>query len=224
MAHSINSTFPESVKARLVSQINADPGLPKTNPTLPTWQIPTHPLSETKSKSLPTVTDFAIIGSGITGCSVAKYLLENNVAQDKTVTVLDARTLTSGATSRNAGFMLTHAPLHFGAFTEGFGKDGAEAIAKFCKRTLEQLSDLVTSQGPEVEEACEKRRVEAVIAFKDEQILNESIESIRLYEKSFPEDKGMITPIGQKTAEQVRAVGILNQWFQSLHLTQIPGP
>lgn len=203
MAHSVQSKFPESVKAKLVSQINADPGIPKSNPTLPTWQIPVHPLSDVQSESLPSFTDFAIIGSGIRGCSVTKHILEHERAHDKKVTVLDARTLTSGATSRNAGFMLSHVPSHFGEFTQGFGKEGAEAITKFCKRTLENLSALVTEQGPDVEKACEKRAVEAVIAFKDEELLNECIPSIKLYEESFPEERGVIKIIGQTETEQV---------------------
>lgn len=46
-------------------------------------------------------TGMLIVGSGITGTSVAKHLLEGQ--PDARVTIVEARTLCSGATGRNGG-------------------------------------------------------------------------------------------------------------------------
>src|SRR5271169_3498369 len=54
-----------------------DPGLPLSNPTKSTWQIPPDPLHNYRSsETLPTgILDVVIIGSGFSGTSVAWHLL-----------------------------------------------------------------------------------------------------------------------------------------------------
>ncbi|KAE8336602.1 hypothetical protein BDV24DRAFT_110100 [Aspergillus arachidicola] len=202
MAAQSSVVLSDNAKSTLVSQIHQDPGVPKPNPTVPTWQLPPHPLSDTQSAELGQVTDFAIIGSGVTGCSVAKTLLENTESSGESVTVLEARTLTSGATSRNAGFLLSAGPKNFLGMVERFGKDEAVAISKFCKMTLDKMAELVVEAGPEVESSCERRMVRCIIAFKDEKALAAHVASIRLYEESFPEHKGLYSVIGRKEAQE----------------------
>lgn len=75
----------------------SDPGLPHTNPTQPFWQEPAHALFNVQSPALAPSADIVIIGSGITGCSIAKHILENS---DLSVVVLEARNLCSGATGQ----------------------------------------------------------------------------------------------------------------------------
>lgn len=106
---------PELV-AKLLGQIDQDPGIPRETPTTAAWQEPSHRLAEVQSKHLPERVDFAIIGSGITGCSVAKTLLEHDLSGNKSVTVFEARRLTIGATSRNGGFLMAHAATFFASF------------------------------------------------------------------------------------------------------------
>ena len=105
--------IPHELLAKLAGQIIQDPGIPVAAPTVSAWQEPAHPIATIQSDKLPQRTDFAIIGSGITGTSVAKTLLENELARDKTITMFEARSLTTGATSRNGGFLLSHAPPFF---------------------------------------------------------------------------------------------------------------
>jgi glycine/D-amino acid oxidase-like deaminating enzyme len=146
----------------------------------------------------------AIIGSGVTGCSVSSHLLENALLGNRTVTVFEARTLTSGATSRNAGFLLSHIPKYFKEMVEGYGEERAISIAQFCNRTLEKMSKLATSEGPDVEKASEKRSVRAVLAYEEEESLQAFLESVQLYEEMFPEEKGLYSVITRETAEKVR--------------------
>ena len=76
------------------------PVIPVDNPTQSYWQTRPHRLASYCSP-FPDKVDVVIIGSGITGVSVARNLWEN--APLLKVAILEARTLCSGATGRNGG-------------------------------------------------------------------------------------------------------------------------
>jgi hypothetical protein len=87
---------------------------------------------------------------------------------------------------------------------EIYGAKRAIAIAQFCNRTLEKMFKLATSQGPDVEKASEKRSVEAVLAYQDEEALQACLASIQVYEEVFPEAKRRYSTITRETAEKVK--------------------
>lgn len=88
--------------SNLVAKISLDPGQPSERPTESFWQVPPHPeLSTRQSFNLPEKADVIIIGSGMTAASIAHHLLSSD--SRITVTILEARTLCSGATGRNGG-------------------------------------------------------------------------------------------------------------------------
>jgi len=75
-------TSAPSLAEAVKSRIALPPGLPKPNPTTAVWQDPPHPtVADAQSAVLPKTVDIAIIGSGITGCSVAHTLLDASAAQ-----------------------------------------------------------------------------------------------------------------------------------------------
>lgn len=82
-----------------------DPGLPRANPTKPSWLIPPDPLQNFRSsESLPSgILDVVIIGSGFSGTSVAWHLLNDDdvLGQKLDTLMLEAREVCSGATGRN---------------------------------------------------------------------------------------------------------------------------
>ncbi|CZR67852.1 uncharacterized protein PAC_17751 [Phialocephala subalpina] len=75
--------------------------LPRANPTISYWQDPPDPqlADYLSSASLPETADVVIIGSGITGSSVAWNLLQNS--NHGKIIMLEARQACSGATGRN---------------------------------------------------------------------------------------------------------------------------
>lgn len=76
------------------------PSLPRNNPTTSYWQDPPDGISDLKTtKELPTSADYVIIGSGISGASIAFNLLERQ--PDAKIVMLEARGAASGATGRN---------------------------------------------------------------------------------------------------------------------------
>ncbi|OBT45011.1 hypothetical protein VE00_04092 [Pseudogymnoascus sp. WSF 3629] len=76
--------------------------LPYPNPTKSYWQTPPHPISNHRTTpSLPPSTKYTIIGSGITGASIAHKLLL--AEPSASIVLLEARQASSGATGRNGG-------------------------------------------------------------------------------------------------------------------------
>lgn len=195
--------LPTSATENLIAQIYSDPGLPKPNPTIPAWQQPVHELSNIQSPELAQTADYVVIGSGITGLGVAKTLLERS-EPEKTVVILEARTLLDGATSRNAGFLVSSSAAGYAASVDACGEEEARRIVAFCKRTLQGMHDLIDMSPVEVQKACERRRVQCVSSFADNDSLAQRIANLRCYEKAFPEDEGLYTIISRDDAEKVR--------------------
>ena len=90
----------------LKERINSEPGLPVENPTRSFWMSPPSPIAHYCSH-LPQQADIVIIGSGITGTSVARTLLDRAHAAGKlpVLLMLEARDACSGATGR---YVYTH--------------------------------------------------------------------------------------------------------------------
>ncbi|KIX98631.1 uncharacterized protein Z520_05932 [Fonsecaea multimorphosa CBS 102226] len=195
--------FPDDVKSRMISQILLDPQIPRRNPTTPAWQVPPHPLAAVQSEKLGQFTDFAIIGSGVTGCSVAKTLLESPESGNRNVTIFEARTLSSGATSRNAGFLMSHIPKYFAEFVEGSGKEEAITLARFCDRTVQKMVDLITAQGPGAESTVQMRNVECILAYNETSLMENEIASFKVYQESFPEERDLYSILDRESIEKV---------------------
>lgn len=84
----------------LNKRLKESPGLPVPNPTTPLWTIPKAPISS-EGKALPSYADVIVIGSGITGASVAYHALKRDAGLR--VVIVEAREVCSGATGRCVG-------------------------------------------------------------------------------------------------------------------------
>ena len=200
MAGSVDKHMIETIR----SQVLADPLLPRPNPTEAFWQLPAHAkLSETQSPTLPEKADIVVIGSGITGCSIARNLLENPASESKSVIVFEARSLTSGATGRNGGALTSFAPYDFSTLLERFGAEQAIKIGRFANRTLNKMHEIGNSSAA-FKDASEVRRLRDVVAFFDEASFEGAKVSFEAYEEHMPEgeDQGTIEIL---TAEDLRS-------------------
>jgi hypothetical protein len=176
----------------------ADPGLPRDKPTEAYWQHIPHHLSETQSAALAETTDVAVIGSGITGTSVTKYLLEGH--PDTQVTLLEARTLCSGATGRNGGHLVTFGGAGYSSLKGAHGPEMASKILKFTQDTCDQV--LIEAQRYALQES-EIRSVNRVRAFGDLESFEGVKRSVAEYEKDNPECKGRFSFVDGKQALEV---------------------
>ncbi|KEF58465.1 uncharacterized protein A1O9_06391 [Exophiala aquamarina CBS 119918] len=187
----------------LEAQLCADPQLPRPNPTESFWQLPPHAtLSEAQSETLSETIDIAIIGSGVTGCSVAKNLLDLTASssQSFSITVFEARTLTSGATGRNGGLLSSFVPGDYSTLSENFGHEQAIKIARYANRTLDKMYELGRS-SEEAKKLSEVRNLVDVIGFEDEGSFNGALESLRLYEEHVPEGRGQARILNAQEVE-----------------------
>ncbi|KAJ5301272.1 hypothetical protein PENANT_c023G06207 [Penicillium antarcticum] len=169
--------------------VTADPGLPRPNPTQSYWQHIPHALADVQSSVLPNDRDFAIIGSGITGLAVAKSLLERHPTA--TVTVLEARTLCSGATGRNGGQMAANAGEEYMHLAETHGPETAGKIVDFTFRNLEKMQEMI--EAYDAVEVSELQRLQKLRVFLTPKKFEDFKTSIARLEQDHPSKKGMYT-------------------------------
>ncbi|TKA77609.1 hypothetical protein B0A55_03138 [Friedmanniomyces simplex] len=165
--------------------LERDPGLPVPDPTVPFWQLPPHSLASVSSKKFQSSTDVVIIGSGMTGCSVAKGLLDGD--SKIRITVLEARGLASGATSRNGGHIVSPSVGDFAELVECFGVKAAVDIAEFTLNNIEMTFDAV-GEFPESSLAkySKIRPTTKVLAYADQEAFNNAQKSLQLWNKHMP--------------------------------------
>ncbi|EME38519.1 hypothetical protein DOTSEDRAFT_75893 [Dothistroma septosporum NZE10] len=187
-----SDVVPEEVISRLIDDAVRDPGLPRPDPTEAFWQIPAASLSIKQSSELPSKIRYAVIGSGITACSVAQNLLQLTSSDSKaTITVLEARALCSGATGRNGGHLLSPLPEEFSRIEKYFGRKETTKIAKFADRTLGEMYRLANPEADqELSQAAEVRQVTSVCGYWDEEIFKDAQKSHQQYEECVPEKRG----------------------------------
>jgi hypothetical protein len=81
--------------------------LPLPNPTTSYWQDPPDEIANLQStKHLPEYIDYIIIGSGISGVSIAYNLIKKK--PNSSILMLEARQACSGATGRNGKIDCAH--------------------------------------------------------------------------------------------------------------------
>lgn len=174
--------------------------MPRPNPTQSYWQHIPHPLANARSGSLPSERDYVIIGSGITGLSVVKSLLERHPTA--TVSVVEARTLCSGATGRNGGQMAANAGEEYMHLAEVHGPQMAVKIVKFTLRNLEKMQALIEEY--DAVEASEMQRLNKLRVFMTDGKFEDFKKSIARLEVDHPSMKGIYTIIDADTVLNVR--------------------
>ncbi|KAF0324977.1 FAD dependent oxidoreductase superfamily protein [Colletotrichum asianum] len=196
-------SMPKDFIERLTACLVADPLLPRPNQSISLWQEPPHPtLATVQSPNLPSYVDFVVIGSGITGCSVTKGLLENEVLgsgdNPSQVVVLEARNLCSGATGRNGGQLVSPVAHTFAGLVERFGKATAIEMARFSLMNIERVMDMVRHMGPEIRTESEIRDLIKVMVPETEFAWLESLSSLEEFREAFPKHRYLHKVFEQK--------------------------
>lgn len=130
--------------------------LPSANPTRSFWAHSSpdaNPLAcEGSHGSLTTDADICIIGSGISGISVAYHIAE--AVGNKTilgaplrVVILEARDFCSGATGRNGGHLTPHTFYSFAERQNRFGTDEAIRSSALEQYTVSSLVNIIERNG-----------------------------------------------------------------------------
>ncbi|KAL1964035.1 hypothetical protein VTN77DRAFT_7581 [Rasamsonia byssochlamydoides] len=172
----------------LAEKATRDPGLPPPNPTVSSWQSVPHELANHQSASLQSKVEVAIIGSGITGISTAYHLLQEQ--PNLSVTVLEARCLTSGATGRNGGHCKEVPYVDYEGLKAIHGKEGARKIVQFRLSQLDAMFDVAKKLGSDVLASSMLRRVEGVDIYFDRKVFEQMKARLANWLEDFPEEKG----------------------------------
>ena len=109
--------------------------LPRANPTTPFWQeTPDPAVADLQSTpDLPADVDVAIVGSGITGASIAWHLLKSS---SKRIVMVEARQAASGATGRNGGHTKAAS---YRSFLDHAARHGTAAAVQIARLELEAI-------------------------------------------------------------------------------------
>jgi len=184
---------PLQIRQQALDRALADPGVP--NPVASTksfWMNTPHAtLEKAQSEALPQEAEIIIIGSGITGASVAKTILDqqsskpDGVATRPRVVLLEARDICSGATGRNGGHILESAD-EFTQHEEAYGLEAAKKLIRFKLSHLDEMIKVADALG--ITEDCQARRVQFVTAFFDDEAWEHAAKQFERLNNALPEE------------------------------------
>ncbi|PSN61192.1 hypothetical protein BS50DRAFT_681014 [Corynespora cassiicola Philippines] len=177
-----------------------DPGLPAPNPSISYWQTP--PLagiSDLQSSTLPSAVDIVIIGSGMTGTSIASHLLKSSGAGAAAaaaaaaavpplrIAMLDAREACSGATGRNGGHIRPSSYAEYANAKEVVSREEAEKITRLRSAHVQALIEAAGELGEEGRVAAEARVVDSVDAFFEEEGWRVAVGQLEVLRREVPD-------------------------------------
>ncbi|KAG1720741.1 hypothetical protein EDB19DRAFT_1775556 [Suillus lakei] len=171
----------------LQARIQRSPGLPLPNPSRSFWSYPPSPIA-THVSQLPTHADFVVIGSGITGTSVVRRLLDSSRADghDVQVLMLEARDACSGATGRNGGHISPPLYHDYTSLKRDHGQPVAQKMMKLRLAHLEELRSVAEQEGILAE--SQWREVESVDVFYNSDMFEKAKTKVQTYKADLPFD------------------------------------
>jgi glycine/D-amino acid oxidase-like deaminating enzyme len=182
--------------------LTKDPSLPVQEPTTSYWQTPPDQrLLGHQSAQLPSNVDIAVIGAGISACSVVRELLTSDYPGK--IAIIEAREICSGATGRNGGRIHVHAIQDYDKFRRLFGDAAAEKIVRFQMLHWQAITEAAKSLSPEQCKRAALRETESVAAVFSEKKFDEFKTLLANFEAAFPDCVGWWRLVGAKEAQEV---------------------
>lgn len=191
LAHTLLSrpNVPVSDRQQALDRIYSDPGIPNHATTSSFWLKDRHPRFELPNPDLPTEADVVIIGSGITGTSIARTLLQNRKSTTPTphpyVVMIEARDICSGATGRNGGHILETAD-DYTDFADDLGEEAARKILRFRLAHLPEILRVAGELG--LTQEAQVRKVQFVSAYFHEESWEYALERFQEFKEGMPEE------------------------------------
>ncbi|KAJ5610367.1 hypothetical protein N7510_007086 [Penicillium lagena] len=153
-------------------------GFPVENPTTSYWQTPPLPISDHRTTPhLPQTTEYCIVGSGITGASIAYKILNANPSAQ--ILMLEGRTACSGATGRNGGHCRAGRYLSFADNLAKWGAEEALKLEALERATVRNVAQLVR----DLDIQCDLVASETADVFMDPAQWNAALASMKAREK-----------------------------------------
>ncbi|KAJ6017804.1 hypothetical protein N7451_001183 [Penicillium sp. IBT 35674x] len=175
-----------------INRIYSDPGIPHDITTSSFWTQTPHPqFAQRSMQPLASSADVVIIGSGITGASIARTLLQNGVRSGSSapshpaVVILEARDICSGATGRNGGHILETAD-DYAELADVYGEDVARKTMRFRLSHLREMLNAAEELG--LTEEVQARKVQFLSAFFGDQPWKDALERLQRFKEGMPEE------------------------------------
>ncbi|KAF8999557.1 FAD dependent oxidoreductase [Hymenopellis radicata] len=160
--------------------------------TLRQLAAPPSPLARHGAEEcLPTSADVVIIGSGIAGTSFAREFLDklHLTGKERTVVMLEARDVCSGATARNGGHITPQLYHDYQALEKDVGVETAKRIVRFRRAHLQALSRVAEEEG--LLEYSQCREVDTYDAFFELSVFERMKLKLEYFLKAMPEENGL---------------------------------
>lgn len=184
-------------------RLTVDPGLPVPNPSVSFWTVPPSRIAKHLS-DLPVYADVVIIGSGITGASIARSLLGKS-CKPVSVAMLEARDICSGATGRYVT-MATNSPRYadnylksrngghtnpilypeYEGLKEKHGIEMAQKIIRFRASHFSEMKRVCEEEH--IMEAAQCRNTENCEVFYNKDVFESAKKSRMIFEQEMPEE------------------------------------
>ncbi|KAF8966875.1 FAD dependent oxidoreductase [Flammula alnicola] len=187
----------------LSKRISLTPGIPQLNSSVlpPFWTVPSSPIAQHgKDAELPLSVDIIIIGSGITGTSIAKVLLDDihrfedasakgsKRGEPLKVVMLEARDACSGATARNGGHIAPNIYNEYVDLRKTYGASLAQEILRF---RLAHISSLIaTAREENLLNESQARLVEGFDVFMHPDMFSEAKDDLKTFLKDVSKELG----------------------------------
>ncbi|KAH9836686.1 FAD dependent oxidoreductase [Rhodofomes roseus] len=179
----------------LNKRIETPPGIPVPNPTLPFWTVPASAIL-TEDEPLADSVDIVIVGSGITGTSVAYTLLSNG--SKARILMLEARAVCSGATGRNGGHI--NPPLYhdYSELQENFGEDAAKRMIRFRLAHRGEMQRIAETE--DIVKQSQVRETEHLDVYTCPETYAEAKENLRKWKSAMPDESSTFGCMDTKEA------------------------
>ncbi|KAK1147551.1 hypothetical protein N8T08_000893 [Aspergillus melleus] len=182
-----DSSIPIKARQEALDRVHSDPGIPPTQSTSSFWLKDPHAnLAKAQSPDLPTSTDIVIIGSGITGASIARTLLTSDYIKDgpkPRILVLEARDICSGGTGRNGGHILETVE-EFIELEQSIGLEAAKKVVRFRLAHLDEMLAVAEEYGL-VKEA-QARKMQFLSVYFDYERWDEAVRCTKRFKECMP--------------------------------------
>lgn len=159
-----------------------------------------------QSPTFPSEADIVIIGSGITGTSIAYTLLAElqSLGQTQRIVILEAREACSGATGRNCEHVKVPVYEVYSRNKRRYRAEKARKIVEFQKMSLSMYREVCKKFEVKAEDS-QLREVESVELFLDKSMFDAPREMVDELKEEWPE---MAAEIEVEVGETCRQVSL----------------